>query len=60
MAIKSSSWQTITEAPPKKAITPGKRLKSSNEITGQLTSEASLGPPRWVAGWVGSLGLAAG
>jgi len=38
MAIKSAPWQTITEALPKKgnAVTPGKRLESSNEGTGQL------------------------
>ena len=43
MASKSAPWQTITEAPPKKgnAITPGKRLESSNEGTGQLTRKPS-------------------
>jgi hypothetical protein len=43
MAIKSAPWQTITEAPPKKgnAITPGKRLESSNEGKRQLTRKPS-------------------
>ena len=43
MAIKSARWQTITEAPPKKvnAITPGKRLESSNEGKRQLTRKPS-------------------
>jgi hypothetical protein len=37
MAIKSAPWQTITEPKKGNAITPGKRLKSSNEGQRQLT-----------------------
>jgi hypothetical protein len=40
---RPNSWQTMTEAQPEQgnAIMLGKRLESSNEGTGQLTSKPS-------------------
>src|SRR6478735_10295736 len=55
------SWNVNTPASAGNVTRSGGPAPSSHQLVeGHTTSEASLGPPRWAAGWAGSLRLAAG